>query len=330
MSFLGVPSTRFPPRRFISYFLSVTTFSVIFIFGENQTKPLTQCDLFPSWSHVITLCSWPCLCQCVPMGSLVSAFSQHTLERWLGRGPRSRVQFLHTSVLRSQWKHTKQMCWNGECSWLRRWKPTPILGWKQRTRERNDAEFFFWAKIHMSISTGNVVRTNNWGRGRAVTLARVLWGCPGESSVRTLPTANKCTAHSSFPDTLQHQPTIHKEHSEEIFWMWEAWNIHQHHRRDHHWSTIKRSNGRRQKLGSTHWSDGTWSRSFNIVCSSRDPQRLGEEQPTRELRGRWYGDSHDQQGQWDCTSQKMVQRVKKTGHLVFIGPWNLETEEEIQ
>ena len=129
MSLLGVLSTLFPPRRFISYVLSVTTFSVIFIFGDDQTKPLAQCDLFPSWSHVITLCSWPCFCQCVPTGNLVSALSQHTLERWLGRGPRSRVQFLHTSVLRSQWKHTKQMCWNGECSWLRRWKPTPIMGW---------------------------------------------------------------------------------------------------------------------------------------------------------------------------------------------------------
>ena len=64
----------------------------------------------------------------------------------------------------------------------------------------------------MSVSTGNVVRTYNRGDGDlTVTLARVLGGCPGESSVRyvrvtavgvrTSPvgsrmqqTANKCTS----------------------------------------------------------------------------------------------------------------------------------------
>ena len=31
---------------------------------------------------------------------------------------------------------------------------------------------------------------------------------------------------------------------------------------------------------------------------------------------KWYGDSHDQKGQWNCTANKMVQRNKETGHLV--------------
>ena len=31
---------------------------------------------------------------------------------------------------------------------------------------------------------------------------------------------------------------------------------------------------------------------------------------------KWYGDSHDQNGQWNCTANKMVQRFKETGHLV--------------
>ena len=31
----------------------------------------------------------------------------------------------------------------------------------------------------------------------------------------------------------------------------------------------------------------------------------------------WYGDSHDQKGQWDRTANKMVQRFKETGHPVF-------------
>ena len=30
-----------------------------------------------------------------------------------------------------------------------------------------------------------------------------------------------------------------------------------------------------------------------------------------------YGDSHDQEGQWSCTANKMVQRFKEIGHLVF-------------
>ena len=32
---------------------------------------------------------------------------------------------------------------------------------------------------------------------------------------------------------------------------------------------------------------------------------------------KWYGDSHDQKGQWSCTANKMVQRFKETGHLVL-------------
>ena len=32
---------------------------------------------------------------------------------------------------------------------------------------------------------------------------------------------------------------------------------------------------------------------------------------------RWCGDSHDQQGQWDRTANKMVQRFKETGHPIF-------------
>ena len=32
---------------------------------------------------------------------------------------------------------------------------------------------------------------------------------------------------------------------------------------------------------------------------------------------KWYGDSHDQEGQWNCTSNKMVQRFKDTGHPIF-------------
>ena len=32
---------------------------------------------------------------------------------------------------------------------------------------------------------------------------------------------------------------------------------------------------------------------------------------------KWYGDSHDQKGQWNCTANKMVQRFKETGHPVF-------------
>ena len=32
----------------------------------------------------------------------------------------------------------------------------------------------------------------------------------------------------------------------------------------------------------------------------------------------WYGSSsHAQRGQWNCTADKMVQRFKETGHLVF-------------
>ena len=41
-----------------------------------------------------------------------------------------------------------------------------------------------------------------------------------------------------------------KEHSDEIPNV-EAWKIHHHHGRDQHWSMIKRSKGRRQKLVST-------------------------------------------------------------------------------
>ena len=94
---------------------------------------------------------------------------------------------------------------------------------------------------------------------------------------------------------------------------------------------------------------GQVPRIFDIVYSSRDPERLGgEEHPTRELRGpdcisnaervrtyamkflpghwtflvpgteeRWYGDSHHQKGQWEHTANKMVQRFKETGHLIF-------------
>ena len=32
---------------------------------------------------------------------------------------------------------------------------------------------------------------------------------------------------------------------------------------------------------------------------------------------KWYRDSHDQKGQWNCTANKMVQRFKETGHPVF-------------
>ena len=32
---------------------------------------------------------------------------------------------------------------------------------------------------------------------------------------------------------------------------------------------------------------------------------------------RWYGDSHDQKGQWERRGKKMVQRFKETGHLAF-------------
>ena len=34
---------------------------------------------------------------------------------------------------------------------------------------------------------------------------------------------------------------------------------------------------------------------------------------------RRYNDSHDQQGQWDSTANKMVQQFRETGHLIFIG-----------
>ena len=32
---------------------------------------------------------------------------------------------------------------------------------------------------------------------------------------------------------------------------------------------------------------------------------------------KWYGDSHDQKRQWNCTANKMVQQFKETGHPVF-------------
>ena len=32
---------------------------------------------------------------------------------------------------------------------------------------------------------------------------------------------------------------------------------------------------------------------------------------------KWYGDSHDQKGQWNCTANKMEQRFKEIGQLVF-------------
>ena len=32
---------------------------------------------------------------------------------------------------------------------------------------------------------------------------------------------------------------------------------------------------------------------------------------------RWYDDSHDQQGQWDCTANKIVQRLMKIGDPIF-------------
>ena len=37
----------------------------------------------------------------------------------------------------------------------------------------------------------------------------------------------------------------------EKYWMWDPWIIHHHHGRNQHWSTIRRSSGRRQKLVST-------------------------------------------------------------------------------
>ena len=32
---------------------------------------------------------------------------------------------------------------------------------------------------------------------------------------------------------------------------------------------------------------------------------------------KWYGDSHDQKGQWNCTASNMVQRFKETSHRIF-------------
>ena len=48
---------------------------------------------------------------------------------------------------------------------------------------------------------------------------------------------------------------------------------------------------------------------------------------------KWYGSSyHVQEGQWNCTAAKMVQRLKETGHLVFksisaFESWDLEAKE---
>ena len=58
--------------------------------------------------------------------------------------------------------------------------------------------------------------------------------------------------------------------------MWEAWNIHHHRGRDQHWTTIKRSNVRKQKLVSTPipsyvlvaWKRPSW-RSQDVFIISR-------------------------------------------------------------
>ena len=48
---------------------------------------------------------------------------------------------------------------------------------------------------------------------------------------------------------------------------------------------------------------------------------------------KWYGSSyHVQEGQWNCTAAKKVQRLKETGHLVFksisaFESWDLEAKE---
>ena len=48
---------------------------------------------------------------------------------------------------------------------------------------------------------------------------------------------------------------------------------------------------------------------------------------------KWYGDSHDQKGQWSHAANKMVQRFKETGHFIFKckyqcpESWNREAEK---
>ena len=52
-------------------------------------------------------------------------------------------------------------------------------------------------------------------------------------------------------ECVQHHSKLNKKKIPKKFWMWETWNIHHHHGRDQYWSTVKLSNGRRQKLVST-------------------------------------------------------------------------------
>ena len=103
---------------------------------------------------------------------------------------------------------------------------------KQRIRERNDAESFCLSqnshvnlnwKCRTGLTTEDGDVQSPWPAS-SEDVWRVV--CPlhvcNSHGVRTLPvgsrmqqTANKCTAYSSFPDTLQRQKN-HKEHAEEI------------------------------------------------------------------------------------------------------------------
>ena len=62
-----------------------------------------------------------------------------------------------------------------------------------------------------------------------------------------------------------------------------------------------------------------------IKTASRQEKREREGIPRvksplklRGLEEKWYGDSHDQKGRWNCTANKMEQRFKQICHLIFI------------